>query len=272
MNTKLFDSSIISTAEQAVEFIGNILESSTEYSILGEDLDGKILLWNEGARRLFGYAPEEVVGKANSSILHVPDDVQAGKHREIRQTALRDGKWEGTLMRARKNGEHFTARLVITPRRNSAGKAIGYLLISKDISVEIRLTEELKATPFYARSLLDQQKFKQVLYNLVSNDIKFTDDGGGVEISAEPLGMRRFKLSVKDNGIGIKPEDIQRLFREFEQLESGASRRYEGTGLGLALTRKIVELQGGVINVESEVGKGSTFSVVLPLTTEAGQP
>jgi len=152
---KLFDSAIVGNAQEAVDFITNILESSTEYSVVGKDLDGKILLWNEGARRLYGYEPEEVVGKANSSILHVPEDVKAGKHREIMGTALRDGKWEGTIGRVRKNGERFTARVVITPRRDGKGKAIGYLLISKDISAEIRLTEELKATQFYARSLIE---------------------------------------------------------------------------------------------------------------------
>ena len=131
---KLIDSAIVGTAEQALDFICNILESSTEYSIIGKDLDGKILLWNEGARRLYGYKPEEVVGKANSSMLHVPEDIQAGRHQEIMQAALRDGKWEGTLLRAGKNGQRFTARVVIMPRRDSAGKAIGYLLISKDIS------------------------------------------------------------------------------------------------------------------------------------------
>ena len=112
---------------------------------------------------------------------------------------------------------------------------------------------------------LDQQKFKQVLFNLLSNAIKFNHDGGKVGIRAEPHDTDRFKLVVNDTGIGIKAEEVGRLFNEFEQLESGASRRYEGTGLGLALTRKIVELQGGAINVESEVGKGSTFIVVLPL-------
>jgi PAS domain S-box-containing protein len=152
---KLFDSAIVGNAQEAVDFITNILESSTEYSVIGKDLDGKILLWNEGARRLYGYEPEEVVGKANSSILHVPEDVESGKNREIMEAALHDGKWEGTLVRARKNGQRFTARVVITPRRDSTGKAIGYLLISKDISAEIRLTEELKATQFYARSLIE---------------------------------------------------------------------------------------------------------------------
>src|SRR5947209_5720941 len=87
---------IVGTPEQALDLIRNILESSTEYSIIGKDLKGKILLWNEGARRLYGYEPQEVVGKANSSILHVPEDVHAGRHIEIMQAALRDGKWEGT--------------------------------------------------------------------------------------------------------------------------------------------------------------------------------
>ena len=133
MKEKLFDSSIVSNPQEAVDFIGNILESSTEYSIIGKDLEGKILLWNEGARRLYGYEPEEVVGKANSSILHTPEDVAAGKHLEIMESALRNGKWEGTFTRVRKNGDHFVARVVITPRRDINGKPIGFLLISKDI-------------------------------------------------------------------------------------------------------------------------------------------
>ena len=152
---KLFDSAIVGNAQEAVDFITNILESSTEYSVIGKDLEGKILLWNEGARRLYGYEPTEVVGKANSAILHTPEDVKAGKPREILNAALKDGKWEGTLMRLRKNGERFTARVVITPRRDGSGKPIGFLLISKDISDEIRLTEELKATQFYTRSLIE---------------------------------------------------------------------------------------------------------------------
>ena len=153
--TKLFDNAIVGNAQEAVDFIANILESSTEYSIIGKDLEGKILLWNEGARRLYGYEPEEVVGRANSSILHVSQDVESGKPKQLIDAALRDGKWEGTIHRRRKNGEQFTARVVITPRRDSTGKAIGFLLISKDISDEIRLTEQLKATQFYTRSLIE---------------------------------------------------------------------------------------------------------------------
>src|SRR5438132_6297867 len=100
--------------------------------------------WIEGASRCYGYEPEEVGGKANSSILHTPADVQAGKPHDIMECALRDGKWEGLLERQRKNGERFTARVVITPQRNAIGKSIGFLLISKDISDEIRLSEQLR--------------------------------------------------------------------------------------------------------------------------------
>jgi len=75
MKPGLFDSSILASTQQAVEFVSNILESSTEYSVIGKDLDGKILLWNEGARRMYGYDAEEVVGKLNSEILHIPEDV-----------------------------------------------------------------------------------------------------------------------------------------------------------------------------------------------------
>ena len=78
----------------------------------------------------------------------------AGRRRLL-DAALQDGKWEGTISRLRKNGERFTARVVITPRRDSSGVAVGFLLISKDISDEIRLTEELKATQFYTRSLIE---------------------------------------------------------------------------------------------------------------------
>jgi PAS domain S-box-containing protein len=114
---------------------------------------------------------------------------------------------------------------------------------------------------------LDQHKFKQVLYNLLSNAVKFSDEGGQVDIHVRRLDPHQFEVQVRDKGIGIKAEDINRLFTEFEQLDSGTTRRFEGTGLGLALTKKIVEFQGGRISVQSELGKGSVFTVVLPMVT-----
>lgn len=130
---------------------------------------------------------------------------------------------------------------------------------NKRITVGVEIAAGLDAVT------LDLHRFKQVLYNLVSNALKFTDEGGSVRIRGESLAPDRFRLSVCDSGIGIRPEDIGRLFAEFEQLESGASRRFGGTGLGLALARKIVEMQGGAIGVESKFGVGSTFFVILPV-------
>jgi protein-histidine pros-kinase len=111
---------------------------------------------------------------------------------------------------------------------------------------------------------LDLQKFKQVCYNLIANAVKFTDPGGTVEITAVLCDDGCFQVKVKDTGIGIRQEDMDRLFREFEQLDASASRRFEGTGLGLALSRKLVEFQGGRIAVDSVYGHGSTFTVTFP--------
>ena len=158
MRTSLFDSSILATAQQAVEFVSNILESSTEYSVIGKDLDGKILLWNEGARRMYGYEAEEVVGKLNSDVLHTPEDVATGKPREIMEAALRDGKWEGVIGRVRKDGRRISARVVITPRHDSQGKPIGFLLISKDVSHEIRFAEEIRKTKLFDNAIVGNAK------------------------------------------------------------------------------------------------------------------
>ena len=107
MTRKLFDSAVLRQADAAMEFLAGVLEASTEYSIIGKRLDGEILLWNEGARRMYGYDADEVIGRANSSILHTPEDVAAGKPRDMMDAALRDGKWEGVIDRVRKDGRRI---------------------------------------------------------------------------------------------------------------------------------------------------------------------
>ncbi|MBI5560541.1 MAG: response regulator [Deltaproteobacteria bacterium] len=121
----------------------------------------------------------------------------------------------------------------------------------------------------------DKGKFKQIMYNLLSNAVKFNVDGGRVviswEVKDEPVGMsihRYLYISVKDTGVGIKEEDFRKLFKEFEQLDPTITREHGGTGLGLALTKKLVELHKGHIWVESKAGKGSTFMVKLPQGTK----
>ncbi len=111
---------------------------------------------------------------------------------------------------------------------------------------------------------IDPGRIKQVFYNLISNAIKFTPRGGLVRLTVR-ASERHLIVEVSDTGVGIAREDLPRLFREFEQLPQPGGVRPEGTGLGLALTRRLVELHGGKVEVESQLGKGSKFSVLLPL-------
>jgi PAS domain S-box-containing protein len=135
---------------------------------------------------------------------------------------------------------------------------------------QLELTSEVD--PAVVHAVLDPVRFKQILYNLLSNAVKFTPPNGSVEVSVAPSGGARFALRVRDTGIGIPADQIDRIFREFEQLDTGPGRRYSGTGLGLPLTRKLVELMGGSITVRSEVGVGSTFTARLPFVPVPDAP
>ena len=115
----------------------------------------------------------------------------------------------------------------------------------------------------------DARRLSQVLLNLVGNAIKFTDQGK-VEIQGRRAG-EFFELAVVDSGFGIAPEDQKRIFDEFQQVDNTSTRKKGGTGLGLSISRKIVELHGGRITVESEVGKGSTFKVIVPINAAAAK-
>ena len=111
----------------------------------------------------------------------------------------------------------------------------------------------------------DRRRVEQILLNLLSNAVKFTSEGGiSIECSAH---RDRIVTRVHDTGIGIRPEDLERLFRPFQQLDSGLARNHEGTGLGLSICKRIIEMMGGEISVESEWGRGSTFSFSLPAGT-----
>jgi CheY-like chemotaxis protein len=136
----------------------------------------------------------------------------------------------------------------------------------------------------------DARKVKQIAYNLLSNAVKFTPEGGRVTLHASrvaradvgrrsgpwngrsfPLADSEFpeflEIAVTDSGIGISPDGLQQLFRPFSQIDSGLARKFEGTGLGLAMVKLLAELHGGTVAVESAVGEGSCFTVWLPLRT-----
>ena len=161
----------------------------------------------------------------------------------------------------------------------------------KAMKHRIQLLSEMDGIPEVIQA--DERKLKQILYNLLSNAVKFTPDGGSVTLSAwhlsfrdgqwftpdgQPVGLPLegddlvmkgkglIEISVQDCGIGIKGEDLQRIFNPFEQVESSASRKYQGSGLGLSLARRLVELHGGKIWAESEgEGKGSNFILLMPI-------
>jgi len=124
--------------------------------------------------------------------------------------------------------------------------------------------------PDVSRITSDRRRVEQILLNLLSNAIKFTEQGE-VTLTAEIVpGTPRsaFRISVADTGLGIKRENLDKLFQPFRQLDTGLTRQHEGTGLGLAICKRLVERLGGTITVESEWGKGGTFQCTLPIHPE----
>jgi PAS domain S-box-containing protein len=155
--------------------------------------------------------------------------------------------------------------------------------IVKTLAGKKHIRLECEPAPDLPALFADEAKFKQIMYNLLSNAIKFTPDGGKVVVTADvqsvaganggPTG-ECLRVAVADTGIGIKPQDQERVFKEFEQVDSSYGRRQQGTGLGLALTKRLIELHGGRIWVESEgvEGKGSTFTFLIPLPKAEAEP
>ncbi|HET8872000.1 MAG TPA: response regulator, partial [Aquabacterium sp.] len=131
------------------------------------------------------------------------------------------------------------------------------LIERKGLSIDVQISPELAALYF------DEGRMKQVLLNYLSNAVKFTPEGGRITLRARPEGAEHFRVEVEDTGIGIAESDLDRLFVEFQQLDEGYTKRYSGTGLGLALTRRLIEAQGGWVGVRSTLGRGSVFHFVL---------
>jgi PAS domain S-box-containing protein len=133
------------------------------------------------------------------------------------------------------------------------------LSVKKDIMVQLEID------PTLTEVTTDGFRLRQILYNYLSNALQFTAESGQVTVRARCTDESMFRLEVEDSGPGIAPHDLPLLFSEFQQLESSMSKRHQGTGLGLALTKRIVEAQGGGVGVMSVLGKGSTFFAELPL-------
>ncbi|BBO16683.1 conserved hypothetical protein [Candidatus Brocadia pituitae] len=152
------------------------------------------------------------------------------------------------------------------------GKAIDAVLITlKGLASKKSLTIETTIHDPGDRLVADPTKFKQILYNLLSNAIKFTPEKGKITLQTTSLKKENNGIEVKvtDTGIGIASEHYPKIFVEFSQVDSSYSRKYEGTGLGLALTKKLVEMHGGTIGFQSTVGAGSVFFFTLPVNRDA---
>jgi len=150
---------------------------------------------------------------------------------------------------------------------NSCLSLIKERALKHGLKLQLAVAEELDG-----RTLpVDERKMKQIIFNLLSNAVKFTPDRGEIAVKASVKG-RELEISVADTGIGIAEKDQQRVFEEFVQVDSSYGRTQQGTGLGLALTRKLVELHGGRIRVESEgEGRGSIFTFTIPFSLEERQ-
>ncbi|HEY3934290.1 MAG TPA: response regulator [Gemmatimonadales bacterium] len=148
------------------------------------------------------------------------------------------------------------------------------LALVEPLAAQAQLRLSLEVAEAVPAVLVDASRLRQVLYNLLGNAIKFTGPGGSVTLRAawtrtrSRAGASMIRITVQDTGVGIRPDDLERIFREFEQVDSDPARSQQGTGLGLALSRRLVELHGGRIWAESEVGLGSSFHVELPVSPE----
>jgi signal transduction histidine kinase len=138
------------------------------------------------------------------------------------------------------------------------------LTLVRDRAARHALTLDLSVDPILGAITADEGKVKQVVLNLLATAVNFTPDGGRIAVQAAPSNGA-VEISVIDTGIGIGPEDQAAIFEAFRQVGTNYARKREGTGLGLALARKLVELHGGRLWVKSELGRGSTFTFTLPM-------
>jgi PAS domain S-box-containing protein len=164
-------------------------------------------------------------------------------------------------------------KLEFVPERAEPAVVVGEVCeIVRTLAAKKRIRLRTECDPVLAQIETDVRCLKQILYNYISNALKFTPDEGTVSVRIAAQGDDYFRIEVEDNGVGIRSEDLHRLFVEFQQLGTNRSKETTGTGLGLALTKKIVEAQGGQVGVRSTPGQGSIFHAILPRAFIAPAP
>jgi PAS domain S-box-containing protein len=284
-------------------------ESLTD-ALIGVDRAGAVISWNAGAQRTFGFTSAEALGRPLADLVLSPaaavrnrlkSEFLANMSHALRAPVssiigsaelMHDGK---IAPFSQDNKRHLGD--ILTGSRNllqlvddvldlalvEAGRmefrpvsvrpvdlidevldTLHVLAASRHLLVTVEAAAEVDEV------VIDPVKLKQVLYNYLSNALRFTPDGGQVTVRVAPEGTDHFRLEVEDTGVGIGGEDFGRLFVEFQQLDASSAKMHQGTGLGLALTRRIVEAQGGHVGVSSKPGEWSLFYAVLPRRSVVG--
>jgi PAS domain S-box-containing protein len=215
-----------------------------------------------------------------NAILGLSESLQEQVYGQLNEKQLR------SLHSIEESGRHLLSLLndILDLSKVEAGKIqlqIDTVCVSSVCQASIRLIKEIAHKKQLKFSLTfdsqvdsvqaDERRLKQILVNLLGNAVKFTQEGGTLGLDVvQDASQNAVRFTVWDTGIGISPEDLPRLFQQFVQLDSRLSRQYAGTGLGLVLVRRMVEMHGGKVTVESARGKGSRFTVSLPLSGEKG--
>ena len=194
-----------SKLQETTNFLNSILVSSTEHAIIASDLGGNILAFNEGAKRMYGYEPEELILELNIRILHTKMDVESGKVQKILETTLQTGIYKNEMQLVRKNGEMFTGYSTFTTRRATDGKPIGFVTITRDITKQKLLELELhdytvrleKIVEERTRKLrISEEKYRRLFET--SKDVVFFCDSEGYFIDINQAGVDLFGYESKN--------------------------------------------------------------------------
>lgn len=201
---------------------------------------------------------DEISGRLNEKQKHYVDNVLEGSNflLELIDDILDISKIEAGKM------ELIIENMHVAPVMNE----VLHLVKEKASRHNVIIKKEID--PGLEMIKADPKRFKQILFNLLNNAIKFSKPESGIVTLTAKRDKDMAVISISDTGIGIKEENIGKLFNEFEQLDSGITKKYGGTGLGLSISKKLVEMQGGRISVESKFGEGSTFAFELPIVAE----
>ncbi len=223
-----------------------------------------------------------------NAILGMVEGLQEGVFGDVNQGQVK------ALQTIERSGSHLLALIndILDVAKIEAGQLVldiaptaiaplcqSSLAFIKQQAYQKQIQLETKLPPHLPELAIDERRIRQVLINLLNNAVKFTPEGGRIalEVSLSPAqGYQMLRIAVTDTGIGIAPENARKLFQPFIQIDSALNRQYTGTGLGLALVKRIVELHGGQVGLTSEVGAGSCFTVDLPFVSrgagEQGSP